>query len=204
MFNYVWFVFTFLNLHTKMSQVTCDNNGIWCSMHLLVSLNPGIYKTIERLLNSKMTLRLSKESKYIFLKSIIAQILFFVFFGFFCSFQMLLPPRTIISNLLSTCISEQRMATGTEAFSFLTSFGATTLLSVFTLIEMIYLKICATPPPINAKRPFPVAIRCCLMLQVATMVHQLPLKISFKAFTVIFVCLYICLKHCLGSYICFL
>ena len=51
-------------------------------------------------------------------------------------------------------------ATGNKAFSLFTRLGATTfvILSVFTLIETIYLKIRAHPLPKNQKRPLPVAV----------------------------------------------
>ena len=62
---------------------------------------------------------------------------------------------------LSKGIFEQCTATGNETFSHFSRLGATTfvILSVFTPIETIYLKIRAHPLPKNDKRPFPVAVR---------------------------------------------
>ena len=56
---------------------------------------------------------------------------------------------------------ERRTATGKKTFSLFTRLGAKTfvILSVFTLIETIYLKIRAHPLPKNEKRPLPVAVR---------------------------------------------
>ena len=53
------------------------------------------------------------------------------------------------------------MATGTETFSLFTRLGATTfaILSVFTIIETIYLKIRAHAVPKNEKPPLLVAVR---------------------------------------------
>lgn len=47
------------------------------------------------------------------------------------------------------------------AFSLLICLVATTfvLLNVFSRMETIYSKICAKPPPMNAKRPLPVTVR---------------------------------------------
>ena len=57
---------------------------------------------------------------------------------------------------------ERRTATGNEAFSLFTRLGTTAfvILSVFTLIETIYLTTRALPKPKNEKRPLsPVAVR---------------------------------------------
>ena len=52
------------------------------------------------------------------------------------------------------------MSTGSEAFPLLIRLGATrfVLLSVFTLIETIYLNICAQPLPKYEKCPLPVDV----------------------------------------------
>ena len=62
---------------------------------------------------------------------------------------------------VSKGVFERRTATGNETFPLFTRLGATTfvILSVFTLIETIYLKIRAHPLPKNEKRPLPVAVR---------------------------------------------
>lgn len=62
---------------------------------------------------------------------------------------------------LSIGIFERRAATGSVAFSLLICLVATTfvLLNVFSRMETIYSKICAKPPPMNAKRPLPVTVR---------------------------------------------
>ena len=58
-------------------------------------------------------------------------------------------------------VCERRTATGNGTFSLFTRLGATVfvVLSVFTGIEAIYLKIRAHPLPKNEKRPLPVAVR---------------------------------------------
>ena len=62
---------------------------------------------------------------------------------------------------LSKGVFERRTATGNETFSLFTRLGATAfvILSVFTLIETIYLKIRAHPLAKDEKRPPPVAVR---------------------------------------------
>ena len=62
---------------------------------------------------------------------------------------------------LSKGVFERRTATGNETFSLFTRLGATAfvILSVFTHIETIYLKIRAHPLPKNEKRPLPFAVR---------------------------------------------
>ena len=56
---------------------------------------------------------------------------------------------------------ETRTATGTELFSLLTCLNTTTstLLSIFSPLEMISMKICETPLPCHAKCSLPVAVR---------------------------------------------
>ena len=64
-------------------------------------------------------------------------------------------------GLLSKDVFERRTATGNETFSLFTRLGDTTfvILSVFSLMETMYLKIRAHPLPKNEKRPLPVAVR---------------------------------------------
>ena len=66
-----------------------------------------------------------------------------------------------ILGSLSKGVFERRTATGNETFSLFTRLGATifVILSVFTLIEKIYLKIRAHPLLKNEKRLLPVAVR---------------------------------------------
>ena len=61
---------------------------------------------------------------------------------------------------LSLGVFERPTATGNETFSLFTCLGATifVILSVFTLMETIYLKIRAHPLLKNEKRPLPVAV----------------------------------------------
>ena len=68
---------------------------------------------------------------------------------------------SLILGSLSKGVFERRTATGNETFSLFTRLGATifVILSVFTLIETIYLKIRAHPLLKNEKRPLPVAVR---------------------------------------------
>ena len=67
----------------------------------------------------------------------------------------------ILIGSLRKGVFERRTATRNETFSLFTRLGATTfvILSVFTLIETIYLKVRAHPLPKNEKRPLPVAVR---------------------------------------------
>ena len=69
--------------------------------------------------------------------------------------------NSLIIGSLSEGVFERSTATGNETFSLFTRLSATTfiILSVFTLIETIYLKIRAPPLPKNEKRPVPVAVR---------------------------------------------
>ena len=71
-----------------------------------------------------------------------------------------LSSRKILGSL-SKGVFERRTVTGNETFSLFTHLGATVfvVLSVFTGIEAIYLKIRAHPLPKNEKRPLPVAVR---------------------------------------------
>ena len=68
--------------------------------------------------------------------------------------------RTVLGSL-SKGVFERRTATANETFSLFTRLGATifVILSVFTLIEKIYLKIRAHPLLKNEKRLLPVAVR---------------------------------------------
>ena len=99
-------------------------------------------------------------------------------------------PREGVGNL-STNVFEQRTATGTEAFSLLTCLNATTFIlqlqSVLTIIETVYLNICAKPLPINAIRDIrslPIAVRhlkrLCSSFLVTRFTHAQPhLRFSF-------------------------
>ena len=62
---------------------------------------------------------------------------------------------------LSTRVFETRTATGSELFSLLTCLHTTTftLLSIFSLLEMISIKIWETPLSWHAKCSLPVAVR---------------------------------------------
>jgi len=62
---------------------------------------------------------------------------------------------------LTSDVFERRTSTGSELFSLLISFDATTvvLLSVFTLIETISPKICSKSRPRSAESSLPVDVR---------------------------------------------
>ena len=62
---------------------------------------------------------------------------------------------------LSSDVFERRTSTGSEVFSLLTYLDDIkfVFLSFFTVIEAIWLKICAKPPSKNEKRPLPVDVR---------------------------------------------
>ena len=62
---------------------------------------------------------------------------------------------------LSSDVFERRTSTGSEVFSLLTCLDDIkfVFLSFFTVIEAIWLKICAKPPSKNEKRPLPVDVR---------------------------------------------
>ena len=62
---------------------------------------------------------------------------------------------------LSKGVFERRTSTGSEVFSLLTCLDDIkfVFLSFFTVIEAIWLKICAKPPSKNQKRPLPVDVR---------------------------------------------
>ena len=62
---------------------------------------------------------------------------------------------------LSSNVFERRTSTGSEVFSLLTCLDDIkfVFLSFFTVIEAIWLKICAKPPSKNEKRPLPVDVR---------------------------------------------
>ena len=69
--------------------------------------------------------------------------------------------RADIIGSLSTRVFETRTATGSELFSLLTCFHATTLtlLSIFSPLELISTKIWETPLSWHAKFSLPVAVR---------------------------------------------
>ena len=62
---------------------------------------------------------------------------------------------------LSSDVFERCTSTGSEVFSLLTCLDDIkfVFLSFFTVIEAIWLKICAKPPSKNEKRPLPVDVR---------------------------------------------
>ena len=70
-------------------------------------------------------------------------------------------PLTLSLGSLSTRVFETPTATGSELFSLLTCFHATTftLLSIFSPLEMINTKIWETPVSWHAKFSLPVAVR---------------------------------------------
>ena len=81
-----------------------------------------------------------------------------------CATFLFLPHFDVIYDLLatlSTHVFETRTATGSELFSLLTRVPATTfpLLSVFSRLEMIGIKIWETPLSWHTKCPLPVAVR---------------------------------------------
>ena len=69
-------------------------------------------------------------------------------------------PLELIGSL-SKGVFERRTSTGSEVFSLLTCLDDIkfVFLSFFTVIEAIWLKICAKPPSKNQKRPLPVDVR---------------------------------------------
>ena len=67
----------------------------------------------------------------------------------------------VLLGSLSKGVFERRTSTGSEVFSLLTCLDDIkfVFLSFFTVIEAIWLKICAKPPSKNQKRPLPVDVR---------------------------------------------
>ena len=67
----------------------------------------------------------------------------------------------VLIGSLSSDDFERRTSTGSEVFSLLTCLDDIkfVFLSFFTVIEAIWLKICAKPPSKNEKRPLPVDVR---------------------------------------------
>ena len=65
-----------------------------------------------------------------------------------------------IIESLSTCVFETRMATGSELFPLLTCLQTTTftLLSIFSPLEVIHIKIWETPLSWHTKCSLPVAV----------------------------------------------
>ena len=82
----------------------------------------------------------------------------------------------------SAPLSEPRTSTGSEVFSLLTCLDDIkfVFLSFFTVIEAIWLKICAKPPSKNQKRPLPVDVRRSrtLLLKLPT-VRPAPICLNF-------------------------
>jgi len=70
--------------------------------------------------------------------------------------------KGILIGSLSKGVFERRASTGSEDFSVLIRLDAIkfVLLSFFTLVEMIYLKILAIPLLRNVKSSLSVALRC--------------------------------------------
>ena len=62
---------------------------------------------------------------------------------------------------LSKDVFERRTSTGSEVFSLTICLEAkkSVLLSFFSLIKTIYLRVSTKPPPNDAKRPLPVDVR---------------------------------------------
>ena len=79
---------------------------------------------------------------------------------------------------LSSDVFERRMSTGSEVFSLLTCLDDIkfVFLSFFTVIEAIWLKICAKPPSKNEKGPLSVDVRCS-----RTLLLKLPIS-SYSSF----------------------
>ena len=79
---------------------------------------------------------------------------------------------------LSSDVFEPRTSTGSEVFSLLTCLDDIkfVFLSFFTVIEAIWLKICAKPPSKNEKRPLPVDVRRSktLSLKLPTLTQPVP------------------------------
>ena len=81
-----------------------------------------------------------------------------------CLSVVVVRSRRILNSLigsLSSDVFERRTSAGSEVFSLLTCLDDIkfVLLSFFTVIEAIWLKICAKPPSKNEKRPLPVDVR---------------------------------------------
>ena len=71
------------------------------------------------------------------------------------------PPKMQRLESLSKDVFERRTSTGSEVFSLTICLDAKNLvlISFFSLIRKIYLKVSTKPPPNDAKRPLPVDVR---------------------------------------------
>ena len=87
-------------------------------------------------------------------------VLFFSSAVLFLRLDMLGKLKKIIGSLTSD-VFERRTSAGSEVFSLLTCLDDIKFifLSFFTVIEAIWLKICAKPPSKNEERPLPVDVR---------------------------------------------
>ena len=90
-------------------------------------------------------------------------------------------PVPLVATLgsLSSNVFERRTSTGSEVFSLLTCLDDIkfVFLSFFTVIEAIWLKICAKPPSKNEKRPLPVDVR-----RSKTLLLKLPIIPPYPSF----------------------
>ena len=79
-----------------------------------------------------------------------------------------------IIGSLSSDVFERRTSTGSEVFSLLTCLDDIkfVFLSFFTVIEAIWLKLCAKPPSKNEKRPLPVDVRRSKTLLLKLPIHR--------------------------------
>ena len=95
----------------------------------------------------------------------------------------------ILIGSLSKGVFERRTSTESEVFSLLTCLDDIkfVFLSFFTVIEAIWLKICAKPPSKNQKRPLPVDVRrsetLLLKLPIIRENHEKPLEEGLTIFT---------------------
>ena len=89
----------------------------------------------------------------------------------------------LILGSLSSDVFERRTSTGSEVFSLLTCLDDIkfVFLSFFTVIEAIWLKICAKPPSKNEKRPLPVDVR-----RSKTLLLKLPISCLFTLYLLYF------------------
>ena len=92
----------------------------------------------------------------------------------------------VLLGSLSSDVFERRTSTGSEVFSLLTCLDDIkfVFLSFFTVIEAIWLKICAKPPSKNEKRPLPVDVRRSktLLLKLPISTTSLQLKVTCCVF----------------------
>ena len=99
----------------------------------------------------------------------------------YCFFDVLVLVAVVKSiGSLSSDVFERRTSTGSEVFSLLTCLDDIKFLflSFFTVIEAIWLKICAKPPSKFEKRPLPVDVR-----RSKTLLLKLPFKFLMRRYT---------------------